>query len=318
MMKNPDIVKRDMMELWKETFHDSHYYIRLVFDAYFTPDNIFVRYDGETLIASLLGVPYEFHIPDATSGNKILKGMYLCGLATRPAYRNKGIMSQLMKEAETSFSDRGFDMTFLIPADSHLREYYRKKGYYDASFRKVERWERDDDGSETLRAYSFRQLFEKGMFRVIEKLACWCREKELSCAHPTLVHSLKDMMTVMSENENSFFLTKGPFDFKYPILANVVAVVFPEVSDDANDPIVRIVRIFFREVTHSLASVPEEIRKAICKLYPNARIELICPFNEKGITQDHSAPYAMVKVLREVPFFYQNENPTFQISLMLD
>ncbi|MDE6637059.1 MAG: GNAT family N-acetyltransferase, partial [Muribaculaceae bacterium] len=90
-----------MVELWKETFHDSKRYIELIFDTYFCRDNVFVRYDGDLLIASMLCVPYEFQFVSGKVNEK-LKGMYLCGLATRTEYRKRGIMKGMMIEAEDS------------------------------------------------------------------------------------------------------------------------------------------------------------------------------------------------------------------------
>ncbi len=91
MTKDIDIEKkkRDMMELWKETFHDSDRYISLVFDTYFCPENAFTVYDGEKLIASLLGVKYEFQRRAKDGKNEIFRGYYLCGLATHQDYRRR-------------------------------------------------------------------------------------------------------------------------------------------------------------------------------------------------------------------------------------
>ena len=53
-------LKSKMMQLWKNTFHDSDAYISLVFDTYFNPDLIAYNEENGKLVSAMLGVPYEF------------------------------------------------------------------------------------------------------------------------------------------------------------------------------------------------------------------------------------------------------------------
>ena len=53
-------LKRQMMKLWKETFHDSDDYVNLVFDSYFAPEHVVYEESEGKVIAALLAVPYEF------------------------------------------------------------------------------------------------------------------------------------------------------------------------------------------------------------------------------------------------------------------
>lgn len=330
-MKNADKIKKDMMELWKETFHDSARYIELVFDTYFCRENVFVRYCENRIIASLLCVPYEFMILTNEGQRMIRNGMYLCGLATHPDFRRRGIMSELMQEAERSICKRGFDLTFLIPADSHLRVYYQNKGYRTASFRLIEplEYKRDYKNSH-MNNYSIKNLFECGDLGLIKQLADWCREKEIQQDIPTLVHSQIDMIAVMIENENCFFMTEDAFDLKNPILEQVVAVVFPEIPGNQKEPI-RVVGLYTKENIHFnkennqlTQTIMKKLKEAICKIYPSYQVEFSLPYysnrdnnclqNRKGIVK----PYAMIKNLKSSDVLMTNENLTFQISLMLD
>ena len=53
-------IKEGMMRLWKETFHDSEEYVRLVFDAFFNIEMVeYEEIDGN-IVAALLAVPYYF------------------------------------------------------------------------------------------------------------------------------------------------------------------------------------------------------------------------------------------------------------------
>ena len=124
-------LKKDMKQLWVATFHDREEYVDLVFDTYFRPEYCAWKYEGDRLVATLLGVPYKF---DSLYGS--LSGLYLCGLATDPDYRGHGVMSQLLEEINSTARQQGFDFTFLIPADEGLRRYYSDRNY-SAAFRNV-------------------------------------------------------------------------------------------------------------------------------------------------------------------------------------
>lgn len=321
-----DKIKTDMMELWKNTFHDSNYYINLVFDTYFSLGNAFTVYDGKKLIAALLGVEYEFQVPDERGGVKNFKGLYLCGLATHPDYRRKGIMGRLMEDVEKRAKARGYIITFLIPADSHLREYYRKKGYLTSSYNRTQIEKSEKPGaSDKMYIYTFKELFEGGKLEFISEVALWCsdlekQEKDMV----TILHSKKDMMAIISENENSFFITDSTFDPEYPILAKVRAVVFPTRPDEEKK-IWSIKGMYLRDKGECISSnasqisLPKNITDVIRSLYPDYDIEISLPYiGDEIIRGEGIYPYAMVKPIGDFRKFIKNENSKFKISLMLD
>lgn len=127
-------LKDRMMKLWKDTFGDPYEYIRMVFDTYFVEENVETVEDEKgRLISSLLGVPYRFFDcgveTPCGSHDGYLKGMYLCGLATVPDMRGKGLMKELMRRFEERAAGNDYDFSFLIPADEGLRNYYSRMGY---------------------------------------------------------------------------------------------------------------------------------------------------------------------------------------------
>ena len=119
------------MGLWKETFHDSDAYVRLIFDAYFDMDHIeFEEKDGH-IIASLMGIPYAFG-----NENLCINGVYLCGLATKKSERGRGIMTELLQRMEIKMRQKGESFLFLIPADEGLRRYYRDRGFVNGFYKR--------------------------------------------------------------------------------------------------------------------------------------------------------------------------------------
>ncbi len=344
-------IKNDMMKLWKDTFHDTDKYIKIVFDSYFSVENVFVRYEKEKLISALLCVPYDFHCSLSSDRKVSLTGMYLCGLATDPDFRGRGIMSQLMQEAESSLLRRGFDLTFLIPADGHLREYYHRKGYFDASFLSNEELRVCDLGpiDDQLKIFSIKEAIDTGQSEFIENLAKWCHDIEARDWNSIMVHSCADMVAVMRENENSIFLTDSTFDLKYPILAKVHAVVFPEVISSEERSVV-IKGLYLRDRSFPLEQMKHELEQnpykgnlsydridknepeeyigspalpigvvcALKKEFDHVPIKLQLPCRKNSNEDMDVIRYAMVKPLRKNEFFTNYHIPQFRISLMLD
>lgn len=209
-------IKKQMIKLWKNTFHDSDEYISLVFDNYFDENLLEYEERNGVIISALLGIPYDFtskkleHSSDANSENLEtlppeaniitegsirmaepestdndayetekqtaylkdlsarsecfksgkadnlinilnnsdadneenfkLRGLYLCGLATHPKYREGGIMSRLIEKINIRARDLNFDFTFLIPANDGLIKYYYDRNYVNAFYRIINRY----------------------------------------------------------------------------------------------------------------------------------------------------------------------------------
>lgn len=128
-------LKKKMMQLWKETFHDSDAYVSLVFNNYFDPELAEYEESGGDIVAGLLGIPYEFGNAD-----RQVKALYLCGLATKPQYRSRGIMTRLLARINEKAREAGFVFTFLIPEDEGLRKYYHDREYVNAFYRVVDNY----------------------------------------------------------------------------------------------------------------------------------------------------------------------------------
>jgi hypothetical protein len=69
-------------------------------------------------------------------GNQWSKLGYICGAATLPEYRNKGIMGQLMDRTFEAMKAMGYEYAALIPASESLYNYYERFGFRDFFYRK--------------------------------------------------------------------------------------------------------------------------------------------------------------------------------------
>lgn len=133
-VENIEKIRKGMERLWKDTFHDSDAYIRLIFDGYFKEGMKGYVLENGNLIAGMLGIPYQFELmnEEEPGGMRRASGLYLCGLATAPEYRKQGIMERLIEHAEEEAKKSGYDFLFLIPANDHLRKYYSRFNFEDA------------------------------------------------------------------------------------------------------------------------------------------------------------------------------------------
>jgi predicted acetyltransferase len=61
---------------------------------------------------------------------------YICGAATLPAFRGRGIMGELLSDSFDEMKQRGDSFSSLIPASDSLYSYYERFGYHEFFYRK--------------------------------------------------------------------------------------------------------------------------------------------------------------------------------------
>ena len=188
-------IKDSMKSLWKETFGDSSEYVSLIFDTYFNPEYIAHHEEEDEVIAALLGIPYCFL---SSSGTR-LRGLYLCGLATRKAYRRRGIMTGLIREINHKAKDKGFDFTFLIPSEDGIKRYYHNLGYIDSFYKKIEYYVKGHkfitDGAEI----TLKEITVNETEQIMGFLTKKGNEPYKNPASFILLHSEQDWRTVIEE-----------------------------------------------------------------------------------------------------------------------
>lgn len=123
-------IKRKMSALWKDSFHETETCISQIFDDYFDPEWVEYEAEGSEIIGALMGIPYEFGNTDG-----YIRGLYLCGLATKPKYRGRGVMTGLLDRINQKAQRAGFAFTFLIPKNERLIKYFTHHGYVKAFYR---------------------------------------------------------------------------------------------------------------------------------------------------------------------------------------
>lgn len=119
-----------LIPLWQETFGDEKEDIITFFESLKDEITVFAFFDGKKLVSAL----YLINSQIIENGKKY-NGFYLYAAATLPSYRNKGIMSSLIKEALDYSKDSTKDYITLLPAEEKLYNYYEKFGFKSNLYR---------------------------------------------------------------------------------------------------------------------------------------------------------------------------------------
>ena len=120
----------DARQLWHEVFGDSLESVSRFFGHIYREDEAFVTYvDGQAasmLLAPRLTLRIEegIHLPIG----------YLCGIATHPDHRGKGMSSKLIRQALRKERERGDIFSTLIPAEASLCAFYQKNAGFTPAF----------------------------------------------------------------------------------------------------------------------------------------------------------------------------------------
>lgn len=113
--------------IWQEAFGDTAETVDLFFDTCFQKKNTLVAVcDGQVRsVVYLLRNVLQY-------GEKSFTASYIYAAATEKVYRGKGLMRALLTYAAETESARGTDFLYLVPANTHLFQYYEKCGFRTA------------------------------------------------------------------------------------------------------------------------------------------------------------------------------------------
>ena len=109
-----------LVRLWKDVFGEYDGFWELFRDTAFHADHCRCMIENGQVIAGL----YWF---DCACGQD--KIAYIYAVVTDPNHRGKGLCRKLMADVHELLKAQGYDSVMLVPADSALREMYRKMGY---------------------------------------------------------------------------------------------------------------------------------------------------------------------------------------------
>ncbi len=111
----------NIIELWNVAFPEEPDFNKYFFKYIFDYKNTLIYTLNNELAAMAQMLPYEI--------KGIGRATYIYGAATKPCYRKKGIMSELLKKSFEIDIENGVSASMLIPANKPLFSFYERLGY---------------------------------------------------------------------------------------------------------------------------------------------------------------------------------------------
>lgn len=348
---NSKDLKAKMMKLWKETFHDSDAYISLVFETYFDPEFIEYYEENGKLISALIGIPYYF-----CNGKEKIKGLYLCGLATLEEFRHRGIMTDLIDNICRKAKDKGFSISFLIPASDMLRIYYASRGFCNAMYVVEDRYTdvhdfkndymqilyKEDERIRILKTKYFDSLtveiLDSNNSNQIEKTIEYIIESEgNTSAYVSLLHSAKDVEAIIKENTISGgkILISANVDKKITGALFITfderkRIIIPKIYHEDNCTYFKLLdraKKMYPELSMSVFCYPEETERRVLwsKVYGAGSSGGNLNEGSYGVAERvyevnrHARPYGMVKILnvRQILEFVARDRKDCKFSILV-
>lgn len=116
-----------LTELWALIFGDPPEAIEGYFARRHRDGDMLVFVEGGVLCGMLSMLPLTL-----VSGNATYPARYVYAVATDPAFRGRGIATELLLRAHDVMTGRGDRASVLVPASESLFGYYEKRGYQTA------------------------------------------------------------------------------------------------------------------------------------------------------------------------------------------
>lgn len=304
---------KDIEKLWIETFHDSEEYVELLFGKYYNPTYCLEERTSEgELKASLTAIPYAF---ETTGGDSLYRGLYLCGLATRPHYRRQGIMQRLLERIERIARQEGYDLLFLIPASAKLADYYRRLGFHKDLPRTLIEVPSDHPAPQTKE--STQQLQEASGYTRKQPIASEDNHRNFAAHFPKSTDSRDYAKWSQWERAlPGLHLRHSPGDFETiahearlsgnPIHATEEAVAFCEHTEEET-----VIRQLLGTDTQAMLRLLAKLRKqdqgATLRLTLSPDHPIATTLADEGL-QDHTSLYGQAKILKKSENSQECEN----------
>jgi predicted acetyltransferase len=113
-------------QLWMDAFGDSEAFVRFYFENKFDPGRSLGAFDAGRMAGDLTMQDMTVRMRGAR-----MKTGFLAGCATRPEYRNRGVMRELLRAQMARMNEDGYALCHLHP---FLHAFYRKFGWETVSF----------------------------------------------------------------------------------------------------------------------------------------------------------------------------------------
>lgn len=110
-----------IIDLWTCCFNDSPEFVDFYFSKCYKPENTLAVFEGSVLCSCLQLKPYRILVR-----NRLYDVYYIVGVATRPEYRGRGYVRELLKQTGSVMKERNVSLSVLLPFQY---DFYRKFGW---------------------------------------------------------------------------------------------------------------------------------------------------------------------------------------------
>ena len=110
--------------MWKRCFGDPDDYMELYFRYKYRHKDTLLYMEGSKAVASMQMLTYRF-----TFHGVEIPVIYLSGVCTLPAYRNRGYDRALLMEGFNEATRRGVPLMILVPQEAGLMNWYAQYGF---------------------------------------------------------------------------------------------------------------------------------------------------------------------------------------------
>ena len=117
--------KEAIFNIWLSCFTDDERYIHIYLEYCFPHTTTLLLGDENSGYVSVISIIPSFF----SKNNRVLKGGYLYGVGTLPAYRGMSYSSRLIEQAKDLLISEGYDYFIVKPASDSLFELYRRFGF---------------------------------------------------------------------------------------------------------------------------------------------------------------------------------------------
>ena len=245
-----DLNKKELMNLWRNTFKDSEAFIKLFFDRVYKKELVqFIKKEGK-IVSALYILPYTLNF----YGKKINTG-YIYAASTIPTERGKGNIHQLIQQAFDVMKSKNISLCVTIPATSSLFHFYKELGFTEAFDYSLECYTRPSEPEEEEKLI----LVVPPTVPSIETLYNYFdrKQRERSCY---LLHTFEDFITILRDIQ----LSGGQMLTALNLLEEPVGMIFFHPNTDhiyVNELFYDHIRI--KELLLQEATVQYNVQKAL-------------------------------------------------------
>ncbi len=253
-----------LKDIWAKIFGDTPSYIDLFFADKFSPSSCLVYKEKEKIVSMIHFPQYKIKFYNST-----LTAGYICGAATLPSHRSKGIMAKLIAAACDRMRDRGDAFAVLIPAGDRLFRFYENFGFATVFYLTRAEFSQKDITGESLPLYPTENPTE--IMKIYKKI--------ISSKDIALLQTADTYKAVMEENKSE--------GGKAYISKDALLFAFEKGG-----------KLIVREILTAKPGI-NSLFLSLSRLYPAAKKIIVSAPPDAELKDSKPIPFGMAKILNK-------------------